>query len=112
MPDKYPLSKGHILIVTKKHYESIMEIPYNELCDIIKTIKQIEKKMVQKLGVKGIDLKQHYRPFLKEGKLVKKHVHFHLVPRSYNDQVYKSQGRAKRAMLAEKEKQELIKNLK
>jgi histidine triad (HIT) family protein len=110
--DKYPVAKGHLLVITKKHYESLMEIPDKELCEIIKTVKQLEKKMVGKLGAKGIDLKHHYRPFLKEGKLVKRHVHFHLIPRSYEDLVYKSQGKAKRVTLSEKEKQELVKTLR
>ena len=112
IPDKYPVSKGHLLIVPKKHYENITEIPDKELFDIIKTIKIMEKRLIEKLKVKGVDLRQNYRPFVPESKLRKIHIHFHLIPRSFEDLVYKQQGKAKRTNLSEKEKQILIEKLK
>lgn len=108
VPDKYPISKGHILIVPKKHYENIIEIPDKELFEIIKTIKLMEKKMIEKLKVKGIDLRQNYRPFIPENRLRKSHIHFHLIPRSFEDLVYKQQGKAKRSELSETEQKRLI----
>jgi len=108
VPDKYPVSKGHILVVPKKHYENIAEVPDKELFDIIKTIKIMEKKMFEKLKVKGIDLRQNYRPFVPENRLRKSHIHFHLIPRTFEDLVYKSQGMAKRGQLSDRE----IKRLK
>ena len=111
LPDKYPISKGHILIVPKKHYENITEIPDKELFDIVKTIKKMEKKMTEKLKVKGIDLRQNYRPFVREGKLRKSHIHFHLIPRNFEDLVYKQQGKAKRGKLSNEEQKKLRKVL-
>jgi len=103
VPDKYPISKGHILVVPKNHYENITQIPDKELFDIIKTIKKMENKMVEKLKAKGIDLRQNYRPFVAESRLRKSHIHFHLIPRSFEDLVYKQQGKAKRGELSDKE---------
>jgi len=103
LPDKYPISRYHLLVVPKKHYAGIAEIPDKELFDIIKTIKKMEKKMIEKLKVNGIDLRQNYRPFVPEGKLRKSHIHFHLIPRGFEDLVYKTQGKAKRGELSEKE---------
>jgi histidine triad (HIT) family protein len=110
--DKYPVSQGHILVVPKRHYENITQIPDNELFDIIKTIKIMEKRLIEKLKAKGVDLRQNYRPFVPESKLRKGHIHFHLIPRSFEDLVYKQQGKAKRSILTKTEKELLIKKLK
>jgi len=112
IPDKYPVSRGHILVVPKNHCENIVQIPDKELFDIIKTIKIMEKKMLENLKVKGIDLRQNYRPFVPEGKLRKNHVHFHLIPRSFEDLIYKQKGRAKRGKLSQGDFKELEKILK
>ncbi|MEM4336418.1 MAG: HIT domain-containing protein [Candidatus Woesearchaeota archaeon] len=108
--DKYPLSKYHTLIIPKKHYESITQIPNKELFDIIKTIKKVEEKMISKLKIEGVDLRQNYRPFLKEGKLKKEHLHFHLIPRRYKDNLYKHQLKIRRARISQTELEE-IKNV-
>lgn len=110
-PDKYPLSKGHLLIVTKKHYESIMETPDEVLFDVIKTAKLMEKRLTQRLKVKGMDFRENYRPFVPESELRKAHIHFHIIPRSFEDLIYKKKGEVKRKEISEKEKQSLIKIL-
>ncbi len=112
IPDEHPVAKGHLLVITKKHYKSIIEIPDSELCDIIKTIKETEKRMLEKLKVEGIEIIQNYKPFVKESRLKKEHVHFHLIPRSFNDQIYQKKGKLDRTKLSEEEKQELANKLK
>jgi len=108
IPDKYPVSKGHVLVVPKKHYKKITQIPDKELFDIIKTIKLMEKRMLKKLKSEGIDLRQNYRPFIPESRLRKEHIHFHLIPRSFNDLIYKKKGNVERKEISEKEKKWLI----
>jgi histidine triad (HIT) family protein len=111
-PDKYPLSKGHLLIVTKKHYESIMEMPDEVLCDIIKTVKLMEKRLTTRLKVKGMDFRENYRPFLPESELRKAHIHFHIIPRTFEDLIYGAKGEVKRKEISEKDKDLLINKLK
>ena len=48
----------------------------------------IEQRLVSKLG-EGADIRQNYRPFLKQGKLKVDHVHFHVYPRYNEDYLYK-----------------------
>lgn len=36
----------------------------------------------------GGDLRQNYRPFMKEGVLKVDHLHFHLIPRAWEDEIY------------------------
>jgi len=111
-PDKYPLSKGHILIVPKKHYESIMETPDEVLCDIIKTVKLMKKRLTERLKVKGMDFRENYRPFVPESELRKAHIHFHIIPRTFEDLIYKKKGEVRRREISERDKAELIKKLR
>ena len=83
------LTKGHLLIIPKKHFENILEIPDEILFELIKELKDVEKLLIERLNVKGVDLRQNFRPFQKQSKLKVNHVHFHLIPREFEDELYK-----------------------
>lgn len=85
-PRKVP---GHFLVIPKRHAERQWELRAKELQDIFKLIFLIEQKIVGKLGT-GCDIRQNYRPFVKQGKLKIDHVHFHVYPRSLDDYLYKT----------------------
>ncbi len=80
--DMRPASKkgGHTLVIPKKHYELITEIPDNELEAIIKTIKKISNALL-KFG-QGLNILQNNKKIA--GQYVE-HLHFHLIPRFEND---------------------------
>ena len=84
-PRKVP---GHFLVIPKRHVEKPWELTHEELADIFDLIFFIEKKVIGKLG-DGCDVRQNYRPFLPQNRLKKDHVHFHVLPRSLNDYLYK-----------------------
>jgi diadenosine tetraphosphate (Ap4A) HIT family hydrolase len=48
----------------------------------------IEQKILGELG-DGVDIRQNYRPFLQQSDLKVDHVHFHVIPRSLDDYLYK-----------------------
>lgn len=80
--DIRPASKhgGHTLVMPKKHYELITDIPEKELEALIKTIKKISGALL-KFG-QGLNIVQNNkRP---AGQYIN-HVHFHLIPRFEND---------------------------
>lgn len=83
------LLKGHCLVIPKKHYENILEIPEEILCELIKEVKIIEKILLEKFKASGCDVRQHYRPFQKESNLKINHLHFHVIPREFEDEIYK-----------------------
>jgi len=83
--DKHPIVKGHLLVIPKKHYESIMGMDREALCGTIMLVKEMEKRLVERMGVKGLTLRQNWSPFLPEGPLVVRHVHFHIIPRELDD---------------------------
>lgn len=107
--DKYPVVEGHLLVIPKKHYENITEMPDNELADLIKIVKKMELLVMKKMDVKGFTIKQNWQPFVKDNHLVIHHVHFHIVPRQFNDQFVQKQ---KRMELSESEIKEIVGKIK
>ena len=86
--DKHPIARGHCLVTTKKHHESLMEVSDEELLDLFQLVARIEKALLRADLGEGVDMRQHFRPFLPEGKYVKRHVHVHLVPRREGDAIF------------------------
>ena len=83
------LLRGHSLVIPKKHYESIFEIPGELALELFDEITNIGKFLIEKLRVGGIDIRHNYRPFLKESKFKVNHLHFHVIPRTLEDELYK-----------------------
>lgn len=81
------LMKGHLLVTPKRHVEQPWELTEHELKEIFRHIHVLQKKLAEKLGT-GCDIRQNYRPFMKQGKLKVDHLHFHLLPRTFQDDLY------------------------
>ncbi len=90
--DKHPVVKGHCLVITAKHYDSLLAVPDAELLDLLKLAVRVEKALLASGFGGGVDLRQHYRPFLEESELVVRHVHLHLVPRKEGDEIFRKAG--------------------
>ncbi len=84
-PRKVP---GHFLVVPKRHVEKPWELTKDELADIFELIFFIEQKIIGKLG-DGVDIRENYRPFMPQSNLKLNHIHFHVIPRSLHDYIYK-----------------------
>ena len=84
MLDIRPASKhgGHTLIMPKKHFELISEIPDELLNKLILVIKKFSKALL-KYG-QGLNILQNNKKIA--GQAIP-HVHFHLIPRFENDGV-------------------------
>ena len=109
-PRKVP---GHFLVTPKRHIEKPWEIKPEELQDIFELIYFIEKKIIGKLG-EGCDIRQNYRPFMKQSRLKIDHVHFHVIPRAFQDYIYSEVEKYETDLFAnldEAEKQEVMKLL-
>lgn len=73
---------GHTLVIPKKHYETITDIPEEEMIHLTKTIQKVSKAVI-KFG-HGMNIVQN------NGKVagqVVPHLHFHLIPRFEGDKV-------------------------
>jgi diadenosine tetraphosphate (Ap4A) HIT family hydrolase len=78
---------GHFLVIPKRHVEKPWEITEEETRDIFELIKFIQQRIVPAIG-EGCDVRQHYRPFLPQGRTKINHIHYHVMPRNFKDRLY------------------------
>ena len=90
--DAFPIVEGHTLVIPKTHHKALWDFNKEELHSIFDLIVDTEKLLLKNLPCGGVDLRQHYRPFVPETRLAKEHVHFHLLPRKSWDQLFKNVG--------------------
>jgi histidine triad (HIT) family protein len=82
--DVNPASRGHCLVITKKHYEKFNEIDKNVLSSLIDAVQVVSKKIESELLPEG------YNVINNNGRAAGQtvgHVHFHIVPRKEGDRV-------------------------
>lgn len=84
-PRKVP---GHFLVTPKRHVEQPWELTPEELQDIFTLAFDIEQRIIKHGLGTGVDIRQNYRPFMKQSQLKVDHVHFHVIPRSLEDYIY------------------------
>jgi len=80
--DIVPVNYGHTLVIPKKHYQNMEEIPEAELLEVIKVVKKIGASIKNGLGVAGYNIGVNNDPIA--GQIVP-HLHFHVMPRNEND---------------------------
>ena len=76
------IAKGHMLVIPKKHYADIYDIPKEELHHIIDAVKTISQKLKEKFNAEGINILHA------SGKVAQQscfHFHIHLIPRYKDD---------------------------
>ena len=84
MLDIGPASFGHALLLPKKHYANIYEMPEHVISKAICLAKTFGEKLVKALGADGLNLVQNNG--LAAGQTVF-HYHLHLIPRYEGDDV-------------------------
>jgi len=80
--DIRPISKGHLLVIPKKHSRNISELTDPELSKYLKFIKESAEQMKKALGCDGYNLGMNNEPVA--GQIIF-HSHFHIIPRYKND---------------------------
>lgn len=108
------LVDGHLLVIPKRHMEVPSELNAEERKELFDTILEFQKKICSKFS-SGCDIRQNYRPFQKQGPIKVNHVHFHLIPRELEDELYKKCQNYETAlfrMLTEEEKEKFAKLFK
>ncbi|MDD5071211.1 MAG: HIT family protein [Patescibacteria group bacterium] len=80
--DIAPVNPGHTLIVPKKHYANIEEIPEGESAEVMAAIKKVGKAMKDGLGAEGYNVMENNDPVA--GQIIP-HLHFHIIPRKPGD---------------------------
>ena len=80
--DQYPVSKGHVLIIPKRHISSIFHI-HIEWIWLLPFIKQIRRIVVDKFQPDSFNI--GINDGLEAGQTIP-HLHIHLIPRYKNDE--------------------------
>jgi histidine triad (HIT) family protein len=75
--DIHPVSKGHCLVVSKKHFETILDFPLELSEDLIQVLKSQSKRLIDSGLADGVKIVQNN--FSAAGQTVN-HIHFHLIP--------------------------------
>jgi histidine triad (HIT) family protein len=80
--EKDILTKGHMLVIPKKHFENIYDITIDELTFLMRAVKLISKRLKEAIGADGINL---LHASGKSGQQSSPHFHLHLAPRYKDD---------------------------
>lgn len=78
--DIAPASKGHVLVVPKKHSETLADASDETITELSQTVKKVTKALLKEN--EGINVIQNNGKAA--GQLVN-HLHFHIIPRNSGD---------------------------
>jgi len=76
--------KGHALIISKKHFETILDTPSSLGGELLNCIKKTFLELMKDYGVEGFNVLNNN--FEVAGQVVK-HLHVHIYPRIEGDEV-------------------------
>jgi len=80
--DINPMNEYHTLVIPKKHYENMFDIPESEALHIMKTVKKVVDLYNEKLGLKNVQVINNSGAEAQQDIF---HIHFHIVPRFSGD---------------------------
>lgn len=78
--DKFPINKGHVLVVPKKHYQEFSQVDSKSLKEVILTSQKITISLEKLLNTDGITIMQNNGIFKDV-----EHYHMHIIPRFKDD---------------------------
>ena len=90
--DNNPVNKGHTLIVPKKHFENIYELPEEIIFEMTKTAKKLSIAIKKSTEADGINVYMNNERAA--GQMID-HAHTHIIPRLKNDGFTYWQGKKK-----------------
>ena len=82
--DNHPIADGHTLLVTKRHYERLGEIPGEMIAKLFTKAQELNETVVRKMSAQGANIS------VNDGKAAHQlvpHIHVHIIPRRSNDGV-------------------------
>lgn len=80
--DIHPVNPGHVLVVSKRHFENMLEADDATLCDVAVASKKVAVAVKKATGADGINLSANNGAA--SGQIVP-HLHWHIIPRFKND---------------------------
>jgi len=80
--DIKPANKGHALVIPKKHYENLNEIPADEVWHLFEVVQKVSKALEKSLDAEGYNVVMNNKRTA--GQLID-HAHVHVIPRYKGD---------------------------
>ena len=91
------LMPGHLLVIPKHHAEKLSEFTQEDKTELFQVVEKYEEKILKNVAT-GCDIRQNYRPFIVQGRTKVNHMHFHLMPREFEDSFYQEVMKYERAV--------------
>jgi histidine triad (HIT) family protein len=80
--DKYPINPGHALVMPTKHYETLLQMPSDEVGKLYSLVPTIAKAIIIAVKADGFNVGQNNGIAANQ---IVPHVHVHIVPRFHDD---------------------------
>jgi len=80
--DANPKVEGHSLVISRKHFETVLDLPSTIGEELLDCIKKTSLILMEKYKSEGFNLGSNN---FEAAEQVVKHVHFHILPRKKND---------------------------
>jgi len=80
--DVNPKAKGHTLVIPKKHFVTLFDIPATLGKEMLQITKQVASRLLEKKLGDGFNLLMNN---LEPAGQIIKHAHIHIIPRKEND---------------------------
>src|SRR3989338_6661310 len=82
LKDAHPVVPGHILVIPKKHYVTLLDLPTTDAAEMLKFMQSVASQLLEKKKGDGFNLVMNNLP--PAGQVVP-HAHIHLIPRKEGD---------------------------
>ena len=79
--DRYPIDRGHCLVVTREHRQTILDMDAGETRRVFSVVPMVARAALKGLGADAFSVAQNNG---RAARQVVPHVHVHVIPR-YND---------------------------
>ncbi|MGI0082598.1 MAG: HIT family protein [Nitrosopumilaceae archaeon] len=102
--DKYPIHKGHTLVIPREHHEKILDMSTESVATLFSKALPIARGVIEATSADGFNIGQNNG---RAANQIIPHVHVHIIPR-YNDIA----GWPKRTIADDKELEELASKIR
>ena len=73
---------GHTLVVSKNHYNNILDCSKEDLLHVMETVQKISNHYINNCGYEGVNILSNAN---EAGEQTIMHLHIHIIPRKHND---------------------------
>ncbi|MEK6872832.1 MAG: HIT domain-containing protein [Nanoarchaeota archaeon] len=80
--DANPKAEGHTIIISKKHFRNLLDLPNTLGNELFDAIKKISLKLIDERKAEGVNIVSNNEPV--SGQVIF-HTHVHIIPRKKDD---------------------------